>query len=93
VSNPGAWLNRNEQAVFTVMEFLDEAAIYDFHVYVLPIAVSICDHAETKGLSEHQALHVFTDSYVDTVVGYVGNETTQLFDFTLQRPMASCRHS
>jgi uncharacterized protein (DUF2252 family) len=61
----------------------DEAAIFDFHIDVLRIAVSITSHAVTNGLSEKQiddALQVFTDAYVKTVIGYVGNEHALLFE-------------
>jgi uncharacterized protein (DUF2252 family) len=39
-SNFGAWRNRGGEVVFSVNDF-DEAAIYDFHIDVLRIAVSI----------------------------------------------------
>ena len=84
LSNFGAWRNRNGDVVFSVNDF-DEAAIYDFHIDVLRIAVSICNHALTNGLDDEEtsdALHAFTDSYVDTVRGYVGNEDALLFELT-----------
>ena len=84
LSNFGAWRNRNNEVVFSVNDF-DEAAIYDFQVDVLRIAVSICNHAITNGLSNKEvdhALRVFSDSYVDTVVSYVGNEDALLFELT-----------
>jgi len=84
LSNFGAWRNRHGKVVFGVNDF-DEAAIYDFHIDVLRIAVSICNHAITNGLSPKQvnkALHVFTDSYVEAVIDYVGNEKALLFELT-----------
>ena len=41
LSNFGAWRNRGGEVVFSVNDF-DEAAIYDFHIDVLRISVSIC---------------------------------------------------
>jgi uncharacterized protein (DUF2252 family) len=84
LSNFGAWRNRNGDVVFSVNDF-DEAAIYDFQIDVLRIAVSLYNHAKTNGLSKKEidkALHVFTKSYVDAVIGYVGNEKALLFEFT-----------
>lgn len=84
LSNFGAWRNRNNEVVFSVNDF-DEAAIYDFHIDVLRIAVSICNHAITNGLSPKKvdkALGIFTDSYIQTVHNYIGNEDALLFELT-----------
>lgn len=84
LSNFGAWRNRHGQVVFSVNDF-DEAAIYDFHVDVLRIAVSICSHGVTNGIATRavqKALHSFTDTYVETVVNYVGNEDALLYEVT-----------
>ena len=84
LSNFGAWRNRNDELVFSVNDF-DEAAIYDFHIDVLRIAVSICNHAISNGLAPKQvdkALGVFTESYIETVHGYIGNENALLFELT-----------
>ena len=54
----------------------DEAAIYDFHIDVLRIAVSICSHGFTNGLSKDdilEALEAFTYTYVKTCIDYVGD--------------------
>jgi uncharacterized protein (DUF2252 family) len=84
LSNFGAWRNRHGDVVFGVNDF-DEAAIYDFCVDVLRIAVSMIDHAYTNGISKKKIkriLNVFTKTYVDTVLGYVGNEDALLFELT-----------
>ena len=55
--------------VFSVNDF-DEAAIYDFHVDVLRVAVSICNHGRSNGFGDgeqREALEAFTFTYVDTV--------------------------
>ena len=44
LSNFGAWRNRNNDVVYGVNDF-DEAAIYDFHIDIYRLAVSIYDHA------------------------------------------------
>jgi uncharacterized protein (DUF2252 family) len=65
--------------------FFCAAAIYDFQIDILRIAVSICNHAETNGFSDKtvkKILHTFTNSYIDTVIGYVGNEKASLFELT-----------
>lgn len=52
------------------MNDFDEAAIFDFHIDVLRIAVSICNHGSTNGFVEkdlREALEAFTFTYVDTV--------------------------
>lgn len=84
LSNFGAWRNRHDELVYGVNDF-DEAAIYDFHIDILRIAVSICNHAITNGLSPKQvdkALGVLTESYIKTVHGYIGNDKALLFELT-----------
>lgn len=84
LSNFGAWRNRHGDVVFGVNDF-DEAAIYDFHIDVLRIAVSICNHASTNGFGKSDTsdvLKAFTKSYVETVTSYVGNEDALLFELT-----------
>jgi uncharacterized protein (DUF2252 family) len=84
LSNFGASRNRHGKVVFRVNDF-DEAAIYDFHMDVIRVAVSVCNHAFTNGLTTHQTtkvLRAFTDTYVKTVVGYVGNEDALTFELT-----------
>jgi len=48
----GAWRNRGGEVVYSVNDF-DEAVIYDFHLDILHIAVSICNHA-TNGFHTDQ---------------------------------------
>eukprot|EP00978_Attheya_sp_CCMP212_P043006 scaffold272977_cov51-Attheya_sp.AAC.1 len=84
LSNFGAWRNRNEEVVFSVNDF-DEAAIYDFHIDVLRIAVSICNQALTNGFSTeeaHSLLHSFTKRYVKTIESYIGNDAALLYEIT-----------
>jgi uncharacterized protein (DUF2252 family) len=84
LSNFGAWRNRHGDVVFGVNDF-DEAAIYDFQIDVLRIAVSVWNHAISNGLSDQQvleALEEFTDTYVTTAIDYVGNEDASLFELT-----------
>lgn len=84
LSNFGAWRNRHSDIVFGVNDF-DEAAIFDFQIDIVRIAVSICSHAYTNGLDEKEidhALREFTDSYVETVLGYEDNEKALLFELT-----------
>ena len=67
------------------MNDFDEAAIYDFHIDVLRIAVSICNHGFTNGLTVEQisdAIEAFTYSYVKTAVGYVGGDAALLYELT-----------
>jgi uncharacterized protein (DUF2252 family) len=93
LSNFGAWHNRHGDLVFSVNDF-DEAAIYDFHVDVLRIAVSICNHAYTNGLSAHHikdALKAFTDMYIKTVISYVGGDREMLFEITSQTAKGKLR--
>jgi len=84
LSNFGAWRNRADEVVYGVNDF-DEAAIYDFHIDVLRIAVSICNHGFTNGLTVEQisdAIEAFTYSYVKTAVGYVGGDAALLYELT-----------
>ncbi|KAL7464519.1 hypothetical protein ACHAXS_004855 [Conticribra weissflogii] len=84
LSNFGAWRNRGGKVVFSVNDF-DEAAIYDFHIDVLRIAVSICSHGFTNGLPVErikEALEAFTYTYVKTAIDYVGGDTALLFEMT-----------
>ncbi|KAL7533942.1 hypothetical protein ACHAXR_006862 [Thalassiosira sp. AJA248-18] len=82
LSNFGAWRNRGGEVVFSVNDF-DEAAIYDFHIDILRIAVSICSHGFTNGLDEDQvkeALEAFTYTYVKTAIDYVGGDTSLVYE-------------
>lgn len=84
LSNFGAWKNRGGEVVYSVNDF-DQAAIYDFHIDVLRIAVSICNHGFTNGLSRQQvleALEAFTYTYVKTVIDYVGGDKELLYELT-----------
>ncbi|KAL7522792.1 hypothetical protein ACHAWX_007496 [Stephanocyclus meneghinianus] len=84
LSNFGAWRNRGGNVVFSVNDF-DEAAIYDFQLDVLRIAVSICNHGFTNGLSVEQvseALETFTFTYVKTAINYVGGDAALLYELT-----------
>lgn len=84
LSNFGAWKNRAGVVVWGVNDF-DEAVIFDFQMDVWRLAVSIYDHALSNDYTEEQAVSAiiaFTDSYVDTLVGYLGNERAQLFEMT-----------
>ena len=84
LSNFGAWKNRGEEVVYSVNDF-DQAAIYDFHLDVLRIAVSICNHGFTNGLSHSEvleALEAFTFTYVKTVIDYVGGDKELLYELT-----------
>ena len=70
--------------MFSVNDF-DEAAIYDFHVDVFRIAVSVCSHAYTNGFENEfidLVLEAFTDSYVQTLINYVGGDKELLFELT-----------
>eukprot|EP00573_Skeletonema_grethae_P001277 CAMPEP_0201687234 /NCGR_PEP_ID=MMETSP0578-20130828/1383_1 /ASSEMBLY_ACC=CAM_ASM_000663 /TAXON_ID=267565 /ORGANISM="Skeletonema grethea, Strain CCMP 1804" /LENGTH=696 /DNA_ID=CAMNT_0048171375 /DNA_START=120 /DNA_END=2210 /DNA_ORIENTATION=- len=84
LSNFGAFRNRAKEVVFSVNDF-DEAAIYDFHIDVLRIAVSIASHGFTNGLSLEQvqgSLQAFAYMYVKTVVNYVGNDRALVYELT-----------
>ena len=84
LSNFGAWRNRHRDVVFSVNDF-DEAAVYDFQVDVLRIAVSVCSHAYTNGLKKVEidnVLRAFTDTYVETLIGYVGGDKELLYELT-----------
>ena len=86
LSNFGAWRNRHRDVVFGVNDF-DEAAIYDFHIDVLRITVSIYNHALSNGLGAYEAeaaVLTFTETYVNTLTSYVGNEKALLFELTSQ---------
>jgi uncharacterized protein (DUF2252 family) len=82
LSNFGAWRNRGGDVVFSVNDF-DEAAIFDFHIDVLRIAVSICNHGFTNGFVEadvKDALEAFTYTYVKTAIDYVGGDADLTFE-------------
>jgi uncharacterized protein (DUF2252 family) len=84
LSNFGAFQNRHGDVVFSVNDF-DEGAIYDFQVDVLRIAVSVYNHALTNKLDDQdveKVLEEFTDSYVKTVLKYIGNDDALLFELT-----------
>eukprot|EP00966_Prymnesium_polylepis_P335257 7390623-Prymnesium_polylepis.1 len=84
LSNFGAWKNRNNEVVFGMNDF-DEAAIHDFQIDVWRVAVSIYNHALTSGLGiakSEAAVLTFTSAYVETVIGYVGNEGAVTFEIT-----------
>jgi len=83
LSNFGAWKNRHSQIVFTVNDF-DEAALYDFQIDVLRVAVSMVNHGQTNGLHVEEVLFDFCDTYVNTVVSYLGNEKAQTFELTAE---------
>ena len=75
----------------------DEAAIYDFHIDIYRLAVSIYDHAlSTSALGEADAdaaIGAFADAYVQTLVGYVGNEKANLFEMTATQAASGHLHS
>jgi uncharacterized protein (DUF2252 family) len=82
LSNFGAWRNRGGDVVFSVNDF-DEAAIFDFHIDVLRVAVSICNHGFTNGFVEDDvkdALEAFTYTYVKTAIDYVGGDAELTFE-------------
>lgn len=82
LSNFGAWRNRGGDVVFSVNDF-DEAAIFDFHIDVLRIAVSICNHGFTNGFvvdDVKDALEAFTYTYVKTAIDYVGGDADLTFE-------------
>lgn len=84
LSNFGAWRNRHGDVVFGVNDF-DEAAIYDFQMDVLRLAVSIANHAITNGFSKGQTkklVNLFATAYVKAVIDYIGNEDASLFELT-----------
>jgi Uncharacterized protein conserved in bacteria (DUF2252) len=84
LSNFGAWRSRHGDIVFGVNDF-DEAAIFDFQVDILRIAVSVCGHAASSGLSHDnviRAIRTLTDAYIETVLGYLGNDHALLFELT-----------
>ncbi|KAL1520338.1 hypothetical protein AB1Y20_021928 [Prymnesium parvum] len=84
LSNFGAWKNRAGTVVFGVNDF-DEAVVFDFQMDIWRLAVSIYDHALSNAYSVTQAVSAvvaFTDVYIDTLQGYVGNEGALLFEIT-----------
>lgn len=84
LSNFGAWRNRAKEVVFSVNDF-DEAAIHDFHIDVIRVAVSIASHGFTNGLSLDQikgSLKGFAYMYVKTVINYVGNDRALVYELT-----------
>merc|ERR1739848_965241 len=84
LSNFGAWLNRGGEVVFSVNDF-DEAAIFDFQIDVLRIAVSICNHGFTNGFDADEvteALEDFAFTYSKTVIDYVGNDAELEYELT-----------
>lgn len=77
-----------------VSYILQEAAIYDFQVDVLRIAVSVCSHAFTNGLEAkdvHDVLRAFTDMYVQTLINYVGSDRELLYELTPQTASGSLK--
>lgn len=91
LSNFGTYHNRKGDIVFAVNDF-DEAAIYDFQVDVVRIAVSIVEHTlSTLSLKSsshsyspivHDIVRGFCDTYVSTVLSYVGNHDARSFELT-----------
>ena len=93
LSNFGAWRNRAVEVVFGVNDF-DEAVIYDFQMDVWRLAVSIYDHAITNDYSAAEAIGAvvaFTEAYVATLEGYVGNEKALLFEMTAEHASGPLR--
>jgi len=93
LSNFGAWRNRGGEVIFSVNDF-DEAAIYDFHMDVLRIAVSICSHGFTNGLDEDQvreALEAFTYTYVKTVIEYLEGDTALMYELNPETATGALR--
>jgi uncharacterized protein (DUF2252 family) len=84
LNNFGAWQNRHGDVVFGVNDF-DEAIIYDFHLDVWRLGVSVYAQAITNGLAEEEAsaaVLTMCDSYVSTVEGYIGNERATVFEIS-----------
>ena len=93
LSNFGAWRNRGGEVVYSVNDF-DEAAIYDFHLDILRIAVSICNHGATNGFHADQikeALEAFLFTYVDTVIKYVGGDKELEYELTPSTSVGALR--
>jgi uncharacterized protein (DUF2252 family) len=70
--------------VFSVNDF-DEAAPHNFHVDVIRVAVSIYMHVQNNGFPQEvarKAVRAFTNTYVETIVSYVGNDKADLFELT-----------
>lgn len=79
--------------MFSVNDF-DEAAIYDFGVDVLRIATSVCNHAHSNGLNNDEinaVLRAFTDTYVETLIHYVGGDRELLYELTPQTATGSLK--
>lgn len=84
LSNFGAWLNRGGDIVFSVNDF-DEGAIFDFHLDVLRLAVSISNHGFTNGLTAQEveeALEEFAFTYSKAVIDYVGGDKELEYEIT-----------
>ena len=84
LSNFGAWRNRNGEVVFGVND-VDEAAIFDFHIDVIRIAVSLHNHAVTNGFNAEQIKYmqlIFLNTYLDAVFAYVGSDRDLTFEIT-----------
>lgn len=84
LSNFGAWRNRGGEIVFGVNDF-DEAAIYDFQLDVIRIAVSIVNHGKSNGLKDDEiesALEALTYTYVKTTIDYVGGDEALTYELT-----------
>lgn len=93
LSNFGAWRNRGGEVVYSVNDF-DEAAIYDFQLDILRIAVSICNHGATNGFHTDQikeALEAFLFTYVDTVIKYVGGDKELEYELTPNTSVGALR--
>jgi hypothetical protein len=91
LDNFGTYHNRHGDIVFAVNDF-DEAAIYDFQLDVVRIAVSIVEQSfSTLSLSSsstsdrsiiHSIIRGFCNKYVSTVLSYVGNHNARSFELT-----------
>ena len=84
LSNFGAWKNRHGEIVYGVNDF-DEAAVFDFHIDVWRLAVSIYDHAMSNSYgpkASAEAVTLFAHRYVEAVIGYVANDDATLFELT-----------
>ncbi|GKY99163.1 hypothetical protein MPSEU_000871800 [Mayamaea pseudoterrestris] len=93
LSNFGAWKNRGGEVVFGVNDF-DEAAIYDFHIDVIRIAVSIYNHAYTNGFKPNaikNIVYAFLGTYVAKVFSYVGNDVALVSEITPKTSQGSLR--
>lgn len=84
LSNFGTWKNRHGCIVYNINDY-DEATVYDFQIDITRVAVSIVDHSLSNGLSTEQVENIlssFANSYIDTVLAYIGNEKAYLFELT-----------